>query len=101
MCEMPDFGLFNSFFASAMNGNKNFMENTYRATQQQMLDFAIRRLHRTEEALEDCKACKDVMALATVQQKWCAETMKDYFEQSAKFGERMRQSASEGITLAN
>ena len=98
---MRSFGPFSAFFDNAMNGNKLFTETALRDSQQQALDFIIQRLHHTEEAVEECKACKDPLALAMVQQKWLAETMKDYFEQSAKFGQNIRNAASEGAELAS
>jgi hypothetical protein len=98
--ESSSVGLFNSFFAGAMNGNKNFMEIACRATQQQMLDFIIQRLHHTEQALEECKSCKDPLSMAGVQQKWFAETVKDYFEHSSQVGEKMRDTMVEGMALA-
>ena len=98
--EIPALGLFNPFYAGAMNGNKNFMETAYRATQQQMLDFIIQRLHHTEQALEDCKTCKDPLSIASVQQKWFAETVKDYFEQGSKVGETIRDTMAEEMAMA-
>ena len=98
---MRAFGPFSAFFTNAMNGNKLFTETALRASQQQALDFIIQRLHHTEEAVEECKACTDPLALAMVQQKWLAETMKDYFEQSAKFGQKVKDAASDGAELAS
>lgn len=98
--ETPSFGLFTSFFDGAMNGSKNFMESALRTSQQQMLDFIIQRLHHTEQALEECKNCKDPLSLAGVQQKWFAETVKDYFEQGSRFGEKVRDTMDEGLAVA-
>jgi len=98
--EFPALGLFNSFYSNALKGNKSIMENACRAVQQEMLDFAILRLRHTEDALEAVKDCKDPLALASVQQKWMAETIRDYFEESGKIGERMRQTATEELELA-
>ena len=98
--EFPGLGLFNPLFANALNGNQSIMEDAYRAVRQEMLDFAILRLRHTEEALEAFRDCKDPLALASLQQKWMAETIRDYFEEGGKMGERMRQMATEEMELA-
>ena len=97
--ELSAFAPFHALFAGTWGGNKMFTE-ALRASQQEMLDFAIKRLHHTEEALETCKSCKDPLAFVSAQQTWLAETMKEYYDESAHFGERMRKTASESMALA-
>ena len=50
--ELSAFAPFHALFTGTWGGNKMFTE-ALRASQQEMLDFAIKRLHHTEEALED------------------------------------------------
>jgi hypothetical protein len=83
--------VFNDAFSDVLTRNRASIENAFRALNTETLRFVGKRFENTGHAIEECQGCKTIPELVTTQQKWAAEAIREYIEESFRLGETMQK----------
>ena len=91
---------FNDTFETALNRSRAAFETGLKALQEESVQFMNRRMEHTSRTVEEAQRCRNALDLLAAQQKWAAEFARDYFEESARFGEVMQKWMREASGFA-
>ena len=89
------FAVVNGSLANAMAQNRSMFERSIRAFQEEALRFINRQLEENASAIEHCQECENIADLLSLQQKWLAHTIVDFYDESARMGETMHRLLSD------
>ncbi len=84
-------------FGNLMKNAQSAIEDSYRTMSDETLQFINKRLEHNSEAMEQCRDCRDVSALMSVQQKWIMDMAHDYYDEAARMGEVTRKVLVSGL----
>jgi len=84
-------------FGALMKNARAAFESSYKEFSEETLAFLNKRLEHNSEAIEQCRACKDVSALMSAQQKWLMELAHDYFDEAVRMNEVTRKVVANGF----
>lgn len=84
-------------FGALMKNARTAFESSYKEYSEETLAFLNKRLEHNSEAIEQCRACKDVSALMSAQQKWLMELAHDYFDEAVRMNEVTRKVVASGL----
>jgi len=89
-------------FSRIFEQNSQIFEQMMRAAHEESLRFVNKRLERTSHALEDCRQVDGFPGLMRIQQEWLLKLAEDYFEETQRFGDILRDFATTatGNTIA-
>lgn len=83
--------------SESMKRTQSAFEDGFKTLSDETLQFVRERLDHCSEAIENCRACKDVPSLLAVQQKWFTDMTRDYYEESVRMGDLMRKMFTNGF----
>ena len=80
-------------FAKLLEHNRTMAEQTLKTLQEESLRFMNLRLEHTTKAIEESRECSGLPSLLAVQRGWFTSFAHDYFEQSRRFADVLREIA--------
>jgi hypothetical protein len=82
---------------SLMKNAQAAFETSVKEYSEETLSFLNKRLEHNSEAIAEYRACKDVGALMSTQQKWLTGLAHDYLDEAVRMGEVTRKVLASGL----